>query len=206
MLSELLPEEKRKLHELEQKISEAEYGNSRYTYSDLSFEYEQLMNRVSGLDKLLSKEPRSKIDDYRRRLAHLKSSAQHVKLSLDNIGKKHSYHSNIARQRAELFGGAQGKGEDITLEMAENGSLSRSSQMINEYISLGRESLGELSSQRERLKAIQRRVLDIFNYLGLSNTLMKTLENRDNVDKWIVYGGMLFIIILLVVVYMYFRK
>lgn len=205
-MSELLPEEKRKLHELEQKISEAEYGNSRYTFSDLSFEYEQLMNRVSGLDKLLSKEPRSKIDDHRRRLAHLKSSAQHVKLSLDNIGKKHNYHSNIARQRAELFGGAQGKGEDITLEMAENGSLSRSSQMINEYISLGKESLGELSSQRERLKAIQRRVLDIFNYLGLSNTLMKALENRDNVDKWIVYGGMLFIIILLVVVYMYFRK
>lgn len=206
MLSELLPEEKRKLHELEQKITELDQGTGRFSYSDLAFEYDQLISRIAGLDKLLSKEPRSKIDDYRRRLTHLKSSAQHVKLTLDNHGKKHSYYSNLAKQRAELLGNAQNGRDDMALEMAENGSLSRSSQMISEYITLGRESLGELSSQKERLKAVQRRVLDIFNYLGLSNTLMKTLENREHVDKYIVYGGMVVVVIILIVVYFYFKK
>jgi chromosome segregation ATPase len=206
MLSELLPEEKRKIHELEQKISELDHGTSRYSYTDLAFEYDQLSGRISGLDKLLAKEPRSKIDDHRRRLAHLKSSAQHVKLSLDNLGRKYNFYSNLAKQKAELMGNRQGGGDDVVLEMAENGSLSRSSQMIGEYLSVGRETLGELGSQRERLKAVQRRVLDMFNYLGLSNTLMKGIENREYVDKLIVFGGMFVVLTILLVVYLYLRK
>jgi hypothetical protein len=154
----------------------------------------------------LAKEPRSKIDDYRRRLAHLKSSAQHIKLSLDNCGRKYNYYSNLAKRKAELMGGRQGRGDDVVLEMAENGSLSRSSQMIGEYLSIGKETLSELGGQRERLKAVQRRVLDMFNYLGLSSTLMKGIENREYVDKLIVFGGMFVVLIILLVVYFYLRK
>lgn len=206
MISELLPEEKRKLHELEQKVSELERGSSRYTYSDLSFEYEQLISRVGNLDKLVAKEPRAKIDDYRRRVAHLKSASQHVKASLDNLGKKHIAYTNAMNQKAALFGNHQLSRDDMALEQAENGSLARSSQMVGDYLSMGRESLEELISQRERLKSVQRRVLDIFNYLGLSNSLMKGIEGRDNVDRWIVFGGMIVVLAILFLVYIFLRK
>lgn len=207
MLSELLPEEKRKLHDIEQKLIELERGHGKYSFSDLSFEWDELMTRLNELDKLVQKEPRTKIDDSRRRLNHLRTTSQHVKASLDNYGRKHNlYSASIQDQRRSLLGVAGSDQADMELELAENGSLTRSAQMVGEYIAIGRESLAELGSQRERLKAIQRRVLDMLNYLGLSNSLIKSIEDRENVDKWIVYGGMVLVLLIVFIVYMYLRK
>ena len=91
-------------------------------------------------------------------------------------------------------------------EIAENSSLNNSSRMMNDYLAVGKETLGNLLSQRERIKSVQRKVLDILNYLGLSNTIIKVVERRDSVDKWIVYAGMILITALLFVVYFYFRR
>lgn len=63
-----------------------------------------------------------------------------------------------------------------------------------------------LLSQKERLKGIQRKAFDILNSLGIANSLMKAVEGRDTVDKWIVYGGMLFILLLIVLVYLYLAR
>ena len=61
--------------------------------------------------------------------------------------------------------------------------------------------MGELRRQKERLKGVQTKVLDILNMLGLSNYLMKSVERRDFADKIIVLGGIFLVLILLGIIY-----
>ena len=84
-------------------------------------------------------------------------------------------------------------GVNIDLEMAERDSLHRSSQMVGEYLAHGQETLNELLDQKARLKGIQRKVFDIMNYLGVSQSIIKAVEKRDLTDKWIVLSGMVIV-------------
>ena len=36
----------------------------------------------------------------------------------------------------------------------------------------------------------QRKMLDVMNTLGVSESLLRAAERRMKMDKWIVYGGM----------------
>ena len=78
--------------------------------------------------------------------------------------------------------------------------------MLNEYIATGQETLSELLGQRDRLKGVQRKVLDIMNYLGLSSSIMRAVEKREIFDKYIVYAGMIIILIIIFIIWYYFRK
>ena len=204
MLAELIPEEKRKLFELEQKIKSVTDGDRRWTVSDLLFEHEQAEQRMSYLETLLGKEPRNRVEDYRRRLTSLRNALQHAKQTIQSSSRR----SAFDQDRDRLLGNATyaRPADDLAMELAENGSLTRSSQMVNQYLETGRESLNELISQRERLKAVQRRVLDIFNYLGLSNTLMRGIENREEGDRRIVIIGIVLVLGLIAVVYFFVRR
>lgn len=207
MLSELLPEEKRRLHEIEQQLIELERGNINIQPSDVLLGLQEVNARFNDLDKLIQKEPKNKKDDFRRRLQHLRTTHNHVRESLDNYLKR-TGGNDFNQQKAKLLANTNvsKSTEDLALEMAENGSLTKSSQMIGEYISMGQETLSELVSQKERLKGVQRKALDIMNYLGLSNSLMRGVERRDSVDKVLVFAGMALILVLMVLIWWFFRK
>ena len=209
MISELIPEEKRRLYELEQQLIELEKGNTSIQASEITIGLQNSIIRFEEIEKLIQKEQKQKRDDYRRRLQHLRNTHQHISDLLQNFYQRHPY----LYEKSQLFGGKVGNihqrvnlEDDMALELAENGSLSRSSKMLNDYLSIGKDTLDELVNQRERLKGIQRRAFDILNYLGLSNTVMKNVELRDWVDKWIVYIGMAVILVLMFFVWWYFRK
>ena len=206
MLAELLPEEKRKLHELEQQLIELELGNVTIYASDIALGLQQIQISLNELEKLVLKESKGRKDDFRRRLQHLRLTYNHLKDSLDTYLRR-SGRRTFDQQKTDLLQGAQaGTTDDLALEMAENGSLQRSGEMINEYISVGQATLSDLLSQKERLKAIQRKAFDILNYLGISNSLMRMIERRETVDKWIVYIGMLMVVILLFFIWFYFVR
>ena len=80
--------------------------------------------------------------------------------------------------------------------MAESGSLDRSNAMVKSYIEQGQETLQELMEQRDRMKGVKKKVLDIANYLGLSNAIMKAVGDREKVDAIITYGAMAFLLTL----------
>ena len=205
-LSELLPEEKRRLHDLEQQFHEFGKGSSFSRVNDVSMGLSEMVMRFDYLDKLVLAEPKERREDCRRRISHLRNSHEHIKSSLDSWVKRNSQY-NFEAQKRDLFGGADLEGGGISdAEIAENSSLGHSSRMMNDYLAQGQETLGNLLSQRDRIKSVQRKVLDIMNYLGLSNTIMKGVERRDSVDKWIVYVGMLLIMILVFFVYWYLRR
>ena len=198
MISEMLPEDKRRLNELELQLVELERGNPRIDPMDIKIGLDEMNNRLGELDRLVNNEPKSRRDEFRRRVQHLKTTHGHIKCSYE-IYARQSGNQNL---RAALFSGAIQTGDEcsLDLEMAEAGSLDRSNSMVKDYIFQGQETLQELIQQRERMKGVQKKVLDIANYLGLSNAIMKAVGDREKVDAIITYGAMVLILMLVVVI------
>ena len=204
MIEELLPEEKRRLHSLEQQVIELERGTSSVQVSDIYVGLSELSFRLEELDKLVQRESKTRKDDFRRRVQHLKTNYSHIKSSLDNFCKRNQSNSFLS-QKQKLFAEANSNRNmgDLELEMAESGSLERSNRMMGDYLALGQETLSELYSQKDRLKSVQKKVFDILNYLGISNTIMRAVERRDSVDRIIVLVGMALITLLIVCIWWY---
>ena len=47
------------------------------------------------------------------------------------------------------------------------------------------------------MQSAQRKMLDVLNSVGLSDRLLRLIDRRQRMDKWIVYGGMLSVVFLL---------
>jgi Golgi SNAP receptor complex protein 2 len=205
MLSELIAEDKRRICELEQQLAEFERGGRNVYASDISLGLEEMTRRLDELEKQANKESKARRDDMRRRVQHLKNSHSHIKQSLDNLIKRRET-SRFENEKRELFGNSNEDYSNIDLEMAEGDSLSRSSNMINNYIATGREALNELLNQKDRLKGVQKKVLDILNLLGISGSIMRAVERRDVFDKWLVYIGIILITLLLFFVWWMIKR
>ena len=220
LLSELMPEAKRKLYDLEQQLVDADRATSSSSYgnypavhiSDIYLGIKEMTLQIEELERLASNEPKNYRDDSKRRVAHLRNSLIHIKSSADSIAKRKSSSSNEMMRR-ELMGNSYSNGFDVeggeegnvNAMLSENASILRSSSMVSGYLQAGSETLQELLSQRERLKGVQRKVLDMLNYLGLSNSIMRTVEQRGRIDAIIVYTGMGLVTLLIIVLWWLFK-
>jgi hypothetical protein len=208
MINGLITDEDQKLYELEKQLMQLENGNSSISPDFITIGLKEVTAKFDEIQKLVNKERQNR-DNYQRKLDFAKKRHSHLSDSLNNFYIRHPH----LAQKSSLFGGKVGNihsqstyDNDMALEMAENGSLERSSRMVSSYITIGQDALSELVGQKERLKGIQRKAFDIMNYLGLSNTIMKNVELRDWVDKWLVYIGMIAILALIFVIYFFWKK
>ena len=64
--------------------------------------------------------------------------------------------------------------------------------------------LGALGEQKERLKGAQHKMLDLLNSIGVSASLLRVIDRRQRMDAMLVYGGMVFTVLLLLFVWMFF--
>jgi len=84
-------------------------------------------------------------------------------------------------------------------------SLDRANKSAFELQDMGESILSALQDQRQNLKAIHRKILDVANSIGLSRALLRVIERRQLVDKIIVYCGMIITSIILFILWYYFR-
>lgn len=75
---------------------------------------------------------------------------------------------------------------------------------VDDLLQSGAGILESLRDQRGTLKGAHRRLYDVANTLGLSNTTMRLIERRAYQDKFILFGGMLFTLIVIVLIVFYF--
>jgi golgi SNAP receptor complex member 2 len=206
-LQALLPVEKRRITQIEQSVLALERGDISVSIADVTSELQSVSSRIAYLDQLVLRESKAQKEEYKERLKHLRILYDHAKSGLDKyISRKNKKSSPYLSQQEQLFQGSvdSSQARDFDVEREEAQSLSRTTSMVQEQINSARGSLEELVNQKDRLKTVQRKVLDIMGYLGLSDTIMKNANRREAVDKVIVYGGMFCILILLFVVYRYF--
>jgi len=68
-------------------------------------------------------------------------------------------------------------------------------------LSTGAAALENLRWQGKTMKGAQKRMLDFFNTLGLSNVVMRRIETRTFQDKIILFGGMVLTVLIMFLLY-----
>lgn len=84
----------------------------------------------------------------------------------------------------------------------ENDILRSTESNLNDFISMGENTLERLKAQRLTLKGVQRRVMDSVSTLGLGRSVMKVISRRTAQDRWIFWAG---IIVIFLVFYLCWR-
>eukprot|EP00891_Asterochloris_glomerata_P004011 jgi/Astpho2/4011/Aster-01172 len=113
-----------------------------------------------------------------------------------------------AAQRDELFARASGA-PDFRIERDADeqgqGYIQNSKRVLEEAFQTGTNVLSNMSGQRERIKSAQRKLFDVANSLGLSDSVLKVIDRRQKLDKRIVYGGMVLIVLLVLLLLWWLR-
>jgi len=151
------------------------------------------MNRTWRV--LVMQESASKRDIWKRKVEQIADECAALGQALDRHFKKEHRKQVEEQDRAELMHRLSGHDmasvmADADLEAASLESAKRSHKMIDDLMDAGVGVLGNLAEQRERLKSAQRKMLDVLNTTGLSDSLLRLIQRRQNTDQMIVYGGM----------------
>lgn len=101
------------------------------------------------------------------------------------------------QQRRELLdrrgggtGPFAGPGGSLQDDLKSARHVQNSRRVLEEAYETGVGIIGSMAGQRERLKATHRKVLDVLNSVGLSDSVLRLAERRQRLDKALVYGGM----------------
>ncbi len=79
---------------------------------------------------------------------------------------------------------------DYDAEAGAYASATRANRALEDMLEGGGRILIAMGAQRERLKSVQRKALDVLHAAGLSDVLLRTAERRQRGDAALVYGGM----------------
>lgn len=74
---------------------------------------------------------------------------------------------------------------------------------MDDLLDQGRHMLDSLRDQRGTLKGIQKKMLDVASTLGMSSTVMRLIEQRQEGDKYILIGGIVITCVVMILVVKY---
>ncbi|XP_021281830.1 membrin-11 [Herrania umbratica] len=162
----------------------------------------QIHSLCSDMDRLWrSIAAKSQRDLWKRKVEQVVEEADSLKDSLDKYSMRNQRRMLEAKERAELLGRANGESAHVLRIFDEEAqamqSVRNSSRMLQESFATGTAILSKYAEQRERLKRAQRKALDVLNTVGLSNSVLRLIERRNRVDRWIKYVGMVLTVIIL---------
>jgi len=159
---------------------------------------EQLWSNCERLDMLASKEPVARRQNAKLRADQLKYDIQHLNAALQSVQSRAAAKEQQATEREMLLNtqfttnAAASSETSIMIDRAlEHGnSLTRSNRYMDDLLSQGAATIQNLRDQRSTLKGVQKKILDVANTLGMSNTVIRLIERRGQQDKYILIGGM----------------
>jgi len=164
-------------------------------HREISARVEHILSNCDRLDVLVLKEPPARRQNWKIRVDQLKNDVRHLQSQFQTSQVKLYEREQAERDRNELLNtkfttnaeAANGNASDtsILIDAALNhqGSLARSRQGVTELLDQGRETLSALRDQRNLMKNIKKKMLDISSMLGMSNTVMRLIERRSEGDK-----------------------
>uniref|UniRef100_A0A4W2CBJ4 Lysozyme like 6 n=1 Tax=Bos indicus x Bos taurus TaxID=30522 RepID=A0A4W2CBJ4_BOBOX len=176
--------------------------------NEIQASIDQIFSQLERLEILSSKEPPHKRQNAKLRVDQLKYDVQHLQTALRNFQHRRYAREQQERQREELLSRTFTTNDsDTTIPMDEslqfNSSLQKIHHGMDDLIGGGHSILEGLRAQRVTLKGTQKKILDIANMLGLSNTVMRLIEKRAFQDKYFMIGGMLLTCVVMFLVVQY---
>lgn len=87
--------------------------------------------------------------------------------------------------------GAGGPDDETKALCNEQRALKESSDMLDDLLGQGSRVVDQLVGQNKTLKGARKKVLDVAHSLGVSKSLVDVINRRTSGDKFLVYGGMM---------------
>lgn len=159
---------------------------------------------------------------WERKVENVQQRNEGLKDAFQRIRSKQSARRREEQEREALFHRSRGKNQDgfdpesgepstsdqIRKEEYDRNahlSIQRSSRNLEETFAVGAAILSSMSDQRDRIKQAQRKALDVLHTVGLSDSLLRLIERRQTMDKIIVYGGMIALLLFVVLLWYWTR-
>ncbi|KAK0044903.1 Golgi SNAP receptor complex member 2 [Biomphalaria pfeifferi] len=177
--------------------------------NELQVHIDRIFSNCERLDILVMKEPVARRANAKMRVDQLKYDCQHLQSSMRQLQHKRYMKEQEEYERESLLSRKFTTNEQdtaITIDPAlqHHTKLNESSRQMDNLLGHGGSILTSLRDQRVTLKGAHRRLLDITNTLGLTNTVMRLIEKRTSQDKIIMVVCMLICCLVMYLVWKYF--
>ncbi|KAJ6660626.1 hypothetical protein lerEdw1_017623 [Lerista edwardsae] len=218
----------RQVHEVQSYMGRLETSDKQSVHlveNEIQARIDRIFSNLERLEIFCNKEPPSKRQNAKldiaflelislsvisnvSRVDQLKYDIQHLQTALRNFQHRRYARDQQERQREELLARTFTTNDsDTTIPIDEtlqyNESLQNAHRGMDDLIGSGSSILQGLRDQRVTLKGTQKKILDVANMLGLSNTVMRLIEKRAFQDKYFMIGGMLVTCVLMFLVVQY---
>ncbi|XP_067412320.1 Golgi SNAP receptor complex member 2 isoform X1 [Emydura macquarii macquarii] len=189
----------KQVHEVQSYMGHLETSDKQSVHlveNDIQARIDRIFSNLERLEILSSKEPANKRQNAKLRVDQLKYDVQHLQTALRNFQHRRYVQEQQEKQREELLARTfTANDSDTTIPIDEtlqfNESLQNAHRGMDDLIGSGTSILKGLRDQRVTLKGTHKKILDVANMLGLSNTVMRLIEKRAFQDKYFMIGGML---------------
>lgn len=174
-------------------------------------EIDTIISNCERLDILVHKEPLSRRQNAKLRIDQLKYDTRHLQAALrmyqHEIFKKRQEEKEREELLSRRFTRNSMSEQDTTIlidhSVQHNMSLQNANRGVDDMLRSGSSILENMREQRNTLKGAHRRMIDIANTLGLSNTTMRLIERRASEDKYILFGGMFITLVVIILLILY---
>ncbi|XP_063072862.1 Golgi SNAP receptor complex member 2 [Engraulis encrasicolus] len=201
----------RQIHEVQSQMGRLEVTDRQSVHlleNDLQARVDQIFSQLERLEILASKEPPSRRQNAKIRVDQLKYEVQHTQRALENFQHRRYAREAQEREREELMNRKYTTNDaDTSIPIDEtlqhNTNLHNAHKGMDDLIGNGYGILEGLKEQRHTLKGAHKKMIDVANMLGLSNTVIRLIEKRASQDKFIMVGGMLLTCVVMFLVIKY---
>ncbi|KAL3888471.1 hypothetical protein ACJMK2_000867 [Sinanodonta woodiana] len=176
--------------------------------NEIQAQIDHIVSNCERLEILVNKEPPTRRANAKMRVDQLKYDCQHIQAALRTLQHKRYQRENEERERENLLTRKFERNNGDTTVMIDaalqhNTKLQDANREIDNLIGSGSSIITNLREQRLTLKGAHRKILDIANTLGLSNTVMRLIERRTTQDKFIFYGGLILTCVIMFLAWRY---
>lgn len=200
------------VHEVQNGLSRLERAPKEDVHiveNEIQARIDQVVSNCERLEILVNKEPPARRPNAKLRVDQLKYDCQHLQSAMRQLQHRRYQKEEEEREREALLSRSFAPNDSDTSIMIDhalqhNQQLHNANRGMDELLSTGSNVITNLREQRVTLKGAQKKILDIANTLGLSNTVLRLIERRTYQDKFILYGGMILTCIIMYLVWRYF--
>lgn len=156
------------------------------------------------LDILCSKGPLTQRQNAKMRVDQLKYDSKHLDAALNSWRCMVQKKVREAAEREELLSRKFTTNDHVDImidhSLQHNNQIHNAMRGVDDLLQQGSGILDNLKSQRYTLKGAHKRLIDVGNTLGLSNTTMRLIEQRVRSDGFILIGGIIFTCLIVVLI------
>jgi golgi SNAP receptor complex member 2 len=147
--------------------------------------------KVHALEEQVPHENPARRQVWRQRVKGLRQRSEAMRSELDRFYRQR-HEQNSKKERDELIGRrARQAGGGVEALQKEQIKVNAAADRVTDMLELGSAVLEDLTKSRSVFKSAHAKALNVMNWLGLSDTVLRMSQRREKQDQMLVYGGML---------------